>query len=68
MKANQSKRGRGRPKSELHMKRVTITLHPDDLRRFGELGEKQGIPTARLVRQAMREFLERGASAHKERS
>ena len=63
MEANQNKRGRGRPKSDLHMKRVPITLHPDDFRRFGDLGEKQGILTARLVRQAMWEFLERGGRA-----
>lgn len=60
MKTVPKKQGRGRPKSELHMKRVTLTLHPDDFRKFGELGEKQGVPTALLVRQAMREFLERG--------
>jgi hypothetical protein len=42
-------------------KRVAITLHRDDLKQFGAISAKQGVPTARLVRQAMREFLERGA-------
>lgn len=62
LKTNQ-KRGRGRPKSALHMKRVTITLHPDDFKQFEVIGAKQGVPTARLVRQAMREYLERGSAS-----
>ena len=60
LSSSSPKRGRGRPKLDRHLKRVTVTLDPDDFRRFGEIGAQTGLATAALLRIAMREFLERG--------
>lgn len=50
---------RGRPKASRRLKRVTLTLNPDDWARFEEIGSDSAMATAALIRLAMREFLDR---------
>lgn len=56
--AKEAKR-RGRPKAPKRLKRVTLTLHPEDWERFEVIGADSGMATAALIRLAMREFLDR---------
>lgn len=57
-----SKRPRGRPKQTFRMKRVTLTLDPNDWSRFEELGRDSSMSGALLIRLAMKEFLQRRRS------
>lgn len=50
---------RGRPKQSTHLKRATLTLHPEDWAKFEAIGADSGMATAALIRLAMREFLDR---------
>ena len=50
---------RGRPKAEKRLKRVTLTLLPEDWEQFEVIGADSGMATAALIRLAMREFLDR---------
>ena len=54
-----SKAKRGRPKAAKRLKRVTLTLLPEDWKRFEVIGADSGMATAALIRLAMREFLDR---------
>lgn len=56
------KRPRGRPKQAFRMKRVTLTLDPNDWHSFEELGRDSSMSTALLIRLAMKEFLQRRRS------
>jgi len=57
---NKTKRARrGRPKELQRLKRVTLTLHPDDWAQFMALADESGQSTAALIRFSMREFLDR---------
>lgn len=53
------KRSRGRPKQAFRLKRVTLTLDPDDWKNFEELSHDSSMSTAALIRLAMKEFLQR---------
>ena len=50
---------RGRPRAAKRLKRVTLTLNPEDWERFEVIGADSGMATAALIRLAMREFLDR---------
>lgn len=62
MKKIVMKKARGRPKQSFRMKRVTLTLDPQDYDSFDTLGRECGMPIALLVRLAMKEFLQRRRS------
>lgn len=46
-------------KKEKKLVRVTVSVDPDDYVSMEKLGTMSNLSTARLIRQAMREFLER---------
>lgn len=46
------------------MKRITVTVDPDDYEAFSTLAQSSDVTASWLIRRAMREFLER----HKEGS
>jgi hypothetical protein len=50
---------RGRPRAAKRLKRVTLTLLPEDWEQFEVMGADSGMATAALIRLAMREFLDR---------
>jgi hypothetical protein len=50
---------RGRPKAARRLKRVTLTLLPEDWEGFEVIGADSGMATAVLIRLTMREFLDR---------
>ncbi len=39
--------------------KVTVSVDPNDYERFGEIASNNGLSTARVIRQAMHDFLER---------
>jgi hypothetical protein len=61
-KKKMSKRPRGRPKQAFRLKRVTLTLDPDDWKNFEKLSHDSSMSTAALIRLAMKEFLHRRRS------
>jgi len=46
-------------KKSKQLTKVTISVDPKDYRRFGEIASNNGLSTARVIRQAMRDFLDR---------
>lgn len=48
-----------RPKKNNRLKRVTISVDPNDYRRMESLGHDNGLSIAWLIRQSMKEFLDR---------
>ena len=54
---NEVKSKRGRPKAAALMKRVNISVDPNDYEAFDKLGKDTGLSIAWLIRKAMREFL-----------
>ena len=44
-----------------HMKRITVTVDPDDYAAFDSLAETSEVSASWLIRRSMREFLDRHA-------
>jgi len=53
------KRTRGRPKQSFTLRRVTLTVDPQDWKCFEVLGRENGMSSALLIRLAMKDFLKR---------
>lgn len=41
------------------MKRITVTVDPDDYAAFDQLAQQGGVTASWLIRRSMREFIER---------
>ena len=52
-----------RPKKDNKLMRVTVSVDPSDYRRIEEIASSGGLSAAWMIRQAMKEFLERHENA-----
>lgn len=47
------------PKKDKHMKRITVTVDPDDYQEIDRLARSRDVSASWLIRRSMREFLDR---------
>jgi predicted transcriptional regulator len=52
------------PKKSKTMRRVTVTVDPDDYTAFDQLAKGSNVTASWLIRRSMREFLERYAKSN----
>lgn len=47
------------PKKDKHMKRITVTVNPDDYAEIDRLARSRDVSASWVIRRSMREFLDR---------
>jgi len=47
------------PKKENPLKRITVTVDPDDYRKMDQMARSRDVSASWLIRRAMKEFLDR---------